>query len=89
MSINNFEKRTKMAERFGLGNGPHTLNIGKSFTGSKVQNGGQNPKYHTIRYDFKPASVDPSKAGRVEIDESNSVSVSVPHMDSSNETKYR
>jgi len=50
-----------MAKNFGIGPGPHELKIGSSFTG------GRGPKYQTIRYDFKPASVDPTKKSQVEI----------------------
>ena len=77
-----------MAEKFGIGPGPHELKIGSSFNSSNSQTG----KYHTIRYDFKPASVDggsTTKMGMVDIGESNSLSVSVPHSNGTSETKYR
>lgn len=77
-----------MAEKFGIGPGPHELKLGSSFTSSEKlgKNGG---KFHTIRYDFKPASVDTTKKGKVEIGESNSLSVTVPHSNGSAETHYK
>jgi len=71
-----------MAKNFGLGPGPHELKIGSSFTGG-------GPKYQTIRYDFKPASVDPTKKSKVEIGESNSLSVTVPHSNGTTETTFK
>ena len=73
---------TKMAEKFGIGSGPHELKIGNSF----IKNKGQ---FHTIKYDFKPASLDPTAVGSVEIGDSNSLSVKVPHSNGSTETQYR
>lgn len=70
-----------MADKFGIGPGPHELKIGNSF----IKNRGQ---FHTIKYDFKPASLDPSKVGNVEIGDSNSLSVKVPHSNGSTETHY-
>lgn len=72
-----------MAKNFGIGPGPHELKIGSSFTG------GRGPKYQTIRYDFKPASVDPTKKSQVEIGESNSLSVTVPHSNGTTETTFK
>ena len=73
-----------MAKNFaGIGPGPHELKIGSSFTG------GRGPKYQTIRYDFKPASVDPTKKSMVEIGESNSLSVTVPHSNGTTETTFK
>jgi len=72
-----------MAKNFGIGPGPHELKIGSSFTG------GRGPKYQTIRYDFKPASVDPTKKSKVEIGESNSLSVTVPHSNGTTETTFK
>ena len=72
-----------MAEKFGIGPGPHELKIGSSFTKAK------SGKFHTIRYDFKPASVDTTKKGVVEIGESNSLSVTVPHSHGTAETNYK
>lgn len=73
-----------MAENFGIGPGPHELKIGSSFTGGR---GGS--KFQTIRYDFKPASVDKRSKGKVEIGEGNSLSVTVPHSNGTTETNYK
>ena len=46
-------------------------------------------KFQTIRYDFKPASVDKRSKGKVEICEGNSLSVTVPHSNGTTETNYK
>ncbi|XP_040574028.1 uncharacterized protein [Lepeophtheirus salmonis] len=58
------------------------LNIGSSFR--------ENSTFHTIRYDFKPASVDPSKMGVLSVggDSNSSVSVNVPHMNGTGNTHF-
>ena len=71
-----------MAEKFGIGPGPQELKIGNSFLKDKGQ-------FHTIKYDFKPASLDPRASGSVELGDSNSLSVKVPHSNGSTETQYR
>ncbi|CAG5134827.1 unnamed protein product [Candidula unifasciata] len=55
----------------------HELRLGKSFD--------PHPEvgFHTIRYDFKPASVDTSKAASVEVGKGNQVTVTVPHVENS------
>lgn len=40
---------------------------------------GKDSSYHTIRYDFKPASSNTSSAGHLEVDEHNGVAVKIPH----------
>ncbi|CAL1528806.1 unnamed protein product [Lymnaea stagnalis] len=55
----------------------HELKLGNSFdTHSKVG-------FHTIRYDFKPASVDTNKEACVEVGKGNQVTVTVPHVEGS------
>ncbi|XP_041366068.1 ELL-associated factor 2-like [Gigantopelta aegis] len=39
--------------------------------------------FHSIRYDFKPASVDPSRESCVEVGEGHQVTVTVPHVQGS------
>nr|CAG4644460.1 EOG090X0IV9 [Lepidurus arcticus] len=65
-----------MADKLGLGLGSEVreLRLGSSFTG-------KNNPFHTIRYDFKPASVDTSKMACVEVANNNQVTVTVPHCD--------
>ncbi|KAH9518363.1 chromatin modification- protein VID21 [Bulinus truncatus] len=55
----------------------HELRLGNSFDShSKVG-------FHTIRYDFKPASVDTNKEACVEVGGGNQVTVTVPHVEGS------
>lgn len=52
----------------------HELILGESFEpNSRVA-------FHSFRYDFKPASVDTSREGKVEIGEGHQVTVTVPHV---------
>ena len=55
---------TGMAEKFAnqFGPGAHQLKIGKSF-----EKKGGNSVYHSIRYDFKPVSVDEERKGTLEV----------------------
>ncbi|ESO87953.1 hypothetical protein LOTGIDRAFT_126779 [Lottia gigantea] len=67
-----------MADKFlSVDNQVHELKLGKSF----------DPKsgvyFHSMRYDFKPASVDTSQSSSVEIGEGNQVTVTVPHVEGS------
>ncbi|XP_013187285.1 ell-associated factor Eaf [Amyelois transitella] len=64
-----------MADNFGCNYGVRELNLGASFTNNKA------PKYHTIKYDFKPASVDVNKMATVDVGSNNQVTVTVPHLD--------
>ena len=49
---------------------------------------GKESSYHTIRYDFKPASSNTSSAGHLEVDEHNGVAVKIPH-EGGGETNFR
>nr|CAH7758438.1 unnamed protein product [Callosobruchus chinensis] len=64
-----------MAEKLGLGNEVRELKIGQSFTNPK------STAFHTVKYDFKPASVDTSKKATVDVAGNNQVIVTVPHLD--------
>ena len=44
--------------------------------------------YHTIRYDFKPASSNTSSSGFLDVDEDNRVSVKIPR-EGGNQTNFR
>lgn len=62
---------------FPFDNNLHELKLGNSFDPkSKVG-------YHSIRYDFKPASVDTGKEAHVEISNGSQVTVTVPHVEDS------
>lgn len=75
-----------MAEKFcsEFGSGPHHLKIGKSF-----EKKGNNSVYHSIRYDFTPLSVDEDKMGKLEVQDNNAVSVSLPHNNGIDATNYK
>jgi len=75
-----------MAEKFcsKFGQGAHQLKIGKSF-----EKKGDNSAYHSIRYDFKPVSVDEERQGQLEVQENKSVSVTLPHVDGHGVTNYK
>jgi len=75
-----------MAEKFAnkFGPGAHQLKIGKSF-----EKKGGNSVYHSIRYDFKPVSVDEDRMGKLEVQENKSVSVTLPHIDGHGATNYK
>jgi len=64
-----------MADKLGLGNEVRQLKLGQSFTNPK------SAAFHTIRYDFKPASVDVNKIASVEVGSNHQVTVTVPHLD--------
>lgn len=64
-----------MAEKLGLGNEVRELKIGQSFTNPK------STAFHTVKYDFKPASVDTNKKATVEFGSNHQVTVTVPHLD--------
>ena len=72
-----------MAERLGVGSGEYELKIGASFQRNATT------AFHTIRYDFKPASVDPNQMGTLSVDDNKTVSVNVPNMDGHQTTNYR
>ncbi|XP_076348797.1 uncharacterized protein LOC143246259 isoform X1 [Tachypleus tridentatus] len=72
---------SSITDRLGLDNEVRELRLGKSFTNSG------NTAFHSVRYDFKPASVDPTKGATVDIGEGHQVTVSVPHIEGSGTSK--
>ncbi|XP_049807452.1 ELL-associated factor 1-like isoform X1 [Schistocerca nitens] len=64
-----------MADQLGVGSGVMELKLGQSFTSKN------SASFHTLRYDFKPASVDMTKKATVAVGENHQVTVTVPHMD--------
>lgn len=64
-----------MAERLGLGPEIRELKLGPTFTNNRPT------AFHTLKYDFKPASVDVSKVARVDVGTNNTMTVTVPHLD--------
>ncbi|XP_064647568.1 ELL-associated factor 1-like isoform X2 [Lineus longissimus] len=68
----------------GLDDKPHELKLGSSFS-TKDQT------FHSIRYDFKPASMDTNQVAAVQVGKGNEVTVSVPHIEgaSSSHTDFK
>ncbi|KAL4715469.1 hypothetical protein ACJJTC_009095 [Scirpophaga incertulas] len=64
-----------MADKLSFDYNERELNLGASFTNNKAS------QYHTIKYDFKPASVDVNKMATVDVGMNNQVTVTVPHLD--------
>ncbi|ENN75078.1 hypothetical protein HUJ04_001210 [Dendroctonus ponderosae] len=70
-----------MADRLGLGTEERILKIGQSFTNPRSK------AFHTLRYDFKPASVDTSKKAQVDVGDNHQVTINVPHLDGAGTTQ--
>ena len=71
----------------------HHSKSGSSRNGASnsSRNGDHNSteeSFHTIRYDFKPASSNTSSTGFLDVDEDNRVSVKIPH-EGGNQTNFR
>ncbi|XP_069111828.1 ELL-associated factor 1-like [Argopecten irradians] len=58
----------------------HELKFGGSFDSKSKE------AFHSIRYDFKPASVDTTKDALLEVGEGHQVSITVPHVEGSGTT---
>nr|XP_044248955.1 ell-associated factor Eaf [Drosophila takahashii] len=72
------KQKNSLADRLNIGEEVRELKLGATF----------NPKYtstgfHTIKYDFKPASVDTSRMASVDVGSNNQVTVIVPNSESS------
>nr|B5E1I4.2 RecName: Full=Ell-associated factor Eaf [Drosophila pseudoobscura pseudoobscura] len=68
------KQKNTLAERLNIGDEVRELKLGSTF----------NPKntstaFHTIKYDFKPASVDTSRMATVDVGSNNQVTVIVPN----------
>ncbi|XP_055529111.1 ell-associated factor Eaf isoform X2 [Wyeomyia smithii] len=68
----------KMDNRLNLDSEVRELKLGSTFT-----NPSPRTVYHTLKYDFKPASVDVSKPATLEVGSNKQVTVTVPHLDGS------
>ena len=84
-----------MADRLGMGGQVRELKIGASFAnkGSGQKAGGrqpqhQGPTFQTVRYDFKPASVDTSQMGTLTVGDNKQINVSMPNTDGAGKTNY-
>lgn len=71
-----------MADKLGLNPDIRELKLGSTFT-----NGSKGSSFHTLRYDFKPASMDPNEVAKLDVGASNQVTVTVPH--GSRETVFK
>ena len=76
-----------MADKFGLNGEVRELKIGRTFEKNSASS--QSSSFHTVRYDFKPASVDSTRDGVLHVDENHSVSITVPHMQGNGTTNFR
>ncbi|XP_058462437.1 ell-associated factor Eaf isoform X2 [Malaya genurostris] len=68
----------KMDNRLNLDSDVRELKLGSTFT-----NPSPRTVFHTLKYDFKPASVDVSKPATLEVSSNKQVTVTVPHLDGS------
>jgi len=69
-------------EKLGLGPEVRELKFGQSFAGK----GGS---FHTVRYDFKPASVDSTKMATLDVGTNNQVTISIPHSDGASTNVFK
>lgn len=67
-----------MDNRLKLDSEVRELKLGSTFTNPNPQT-----VFHTLKYDFKPASVDTTKPATLEVGTNKQVTVTVPHNDSS------
>lgn len=65
----------KMDNRLNLTSEVRELKLGETFTNP-------NPRsaFHTVKYDFKPASVDVNKPASLDVGPKKEVTVTVPHL---------
>ncbi|KAK3702867.1 hypothetical protein QZH41_014139, partial [Actinostola sp. cb2023] len=56
--------------------GEYKLILGNSLSNKRKD---QECAFHTVRYDFKPASIDTTKPGSLAVGDKNNVTVEVPH----------
>jgi len=59
--------------------GVHTIKLGTSFQ----PNADEKTEFHTVRYDFKPASIEDVRESFIEFGEKNNVKVYAPKLDES------
>jgi len=69
-----------MDDRLNLGSDVRELKLGSSFNSN---NSRTSTSFHTLKYDFKPTSLDLSKVATLDVSSNNQVTVSVPHLDTS------
>jgi len=83
-----------ISERLGISNEIRELKFGKSFTNTSnnskynsnknsFNDNGPTESFHTIRYDFKPVSVDTNQTATIEFNEKNKITVTAPNVEGS------
>ncbi|XP_037775795.1 ELL-associated factor 1-like [Penaeus monodon] len=65
-----------MADKLGVDGKVKDMELGDTFSKNYKEGA-----FHTLRYDFKPASVDNQKMGTVEVEGNHQVTVTVPHVE--------
>ncbi|XP_017032541.1 ell-associated factor Eaf [Drosophila kikkawai] len=70
------KQKNSLAERLNIGDEVRELKLGSTFRNNSTS-------FHTIKYDFKPASVDTSRMASVDVGSNNQVTVIVPNSESS------
>jgi len=78
---------TSITEKLGLDSEVKELKFGSSF--SQGSHRRQQGNFHSIKYDFKPASVDTSKMATLEVGNSSQVTISMPHYDNAGSTVFK
>ncbi|CAL8095968.1 unnamed protein product [Orchesella dallaii] len=76
-----------VADKLGLDSEVRELKFGSSFT-----SGGRNQQqgsFHSVRYDFKPASVDTSKMATLDVGPNGQVTISMPNVDGNGTTVFK
>ena len=73
-----------IASRLNMDGKTKDFRLGNTFNKANKSSGSA---YHTIRYDFKPQSIDKQKMGTVEILENHEVNVTVPHREGSQQSQ--
>ncbi|XP_013109051.2 ell-associated factor Eaf [Stomoxys calcitrans] len=72
------KQKTSLGERLNIGDEVRELKLGCTFNSKNTTNA-----FHTIKYDFKPASVDKNRVAVVDVGSNNQVTVTVPNLVSS------
>jgi len=76
-----------VADKLGLDSEVRELKFGSSFT-----SGGRNQQqgsFHSVRYDFTPASVDTSKMATLDVGPNGQVTISMPNVDGNGTTVFK
>ena len=73
-----------IADRLNMNGKRKDFRLGDTFNKANKSSGSA---FHTIRYDFKPQSIDKQKMGTVEILDNHEVNVTVPHREGSQQSQ--